>query len=158
MNNYPSFQAEKHYLLFTFQSTSYWETPDWPKAFLVLLYKQRITAHIVTALVAFYACAIIVRAHFRDFSERPVVIMLRETLGLYIITLILTSSYSFNIPFSSLLFSSSSHHLNSDCNPLFLLYMSWQRKENAEEHRVSNITIITGAYNRAHIIIWEIFI
>ncbi|CAI7993248.1 hypothetical protein GBAR_LOCUS1228, partial [Geodia barretti] len=75
-------QAEKHYLLLTFQSTSYWETPYWPKAFLVLLYKQRITAHSVTALVAFYACAIIVHAHFRDFSERPVVIMLRETLVL----------------------------------------------------------------------------
>ena len=46
----------------------------------VLLYKQRITAHSVTALVAFYACAIIVHAHFRIFPERPVVIMLPETL------------------------------------------------------------------------------
>ena len=79
-----AFWLKKHYLLLTFQSAPCWEIPYWSKAFQVLFYKQRITAHSVTevtvALVVFYACAIIVHAHFRDFSiraERPVVIMLR---------------------------------------------------------------------------------
>ena len=78
--NYLSFLAEK---LLTFQSTSCWEIPYWPKAFQVLLYKQRLSAHSLITLVAFYACALIVHAHFRYFAiraERPVVIMLLETL------------------------------------------------------------------------------
>ena len=74
--NYVRFQAEN---ITCYSRSKY----NWPKAFQVLLSKQRITAHSVTVLVAFYACAIIVHAHFRDFSiraERPVVTMLRETL------------------------------------------------------------------------------
>ena len=107
INYYLSFQAELlyYYTYSGFKALPAGKSPT--GLFLVLLYKQqRITAHSVTALVAFYACAIIVHAHFRDFSiraEHPVVIMLRETL-----------LFSFNVescvlPFPSTTFCSLLH-------------------------------------------------
>ena len=71
MNNL-SFLAEK---LLTFQSTSCWEIPYWPKAFQVLLYKQRNGASCILRMRN--NCT---RRHFAIWAERPVVIRLRLTL------------------------------------------------------------------------------